>query len=285
MKKLYRIVICLVFLGSIPFLVRTIYSVIMTMRNVRQLTFFLIPAFLLILGTLLIKAVRFYFIILEKRMGLDDFVQTYLGTTLVSILFPFKFGEIFRAFVYGKKLRQFKIGILLVLIDRYFDTVPLVAMLLGIFVRGGNVSSIVWILTAFIVLASLMYIIFPSSFRYLNRFLISNENTEKSLIALEWLSKINNGYQGLKELIHGREIFLLFLSACAWISEYSALFCLARGLGQTFGPGSFVLYMSSIFTGNMGEFGSLYIGVNCIFLVFSGMLLFIAKKIRRKKVE
>ena len=283
MKKLYRVVIVLVSLGAIPFFARTVYSTITTIQNAVQLNFLLIPAFFLILSTLLIKAARFYFIILEKRMGLRDFVQTYLGTTLVSILFPFKSGELFRAFVYGEKLRQFNTGILLVLIDRYFDTIPLVVLLLGIMLRGGTASSMVWILTVFIVLITLLYFIFPSSYRYLNRFLIANENTEKGLIVLEWLRKLNKGYQGLKELIQGREIFLLFLSVCAWVSEYCALFCLTEGLGQNFEPGSFVLYMSSILTGNMEEFGILYIGINSVVLAFGALLLFVAKPIRKKK--
>ena len=283
MKKLYRIISVVVYLCALPILASPLFGVVTAMRTAGQFSFFLAPAFLLIVCTLLIKAARFYFIVLEKRMGLLEFTQTYLGTTLISVLFPFKSGELFRAFVYGEKLRQIKVGILLVLIDRYFDTVPLVVLLLGIVIRGGNASSIVWVLAAGMVLITMLYVIFPSSYLYLNHFLIANEDTKKSLIALELLKKVNDGYMSLKELIRGREILLLFLSACAWVSEYSALFCLAKGLNLDFGPGSFLLYMSSILSGQVGNFGRLYIGINSALLAVSGVLMFAIRLVYRKK--
>ena len=128
-KKYYGINIA-VFLIAILFFYHAIGTGIrqLCLKNDGNMVLFLGVLFtVLVYG---IKALRLCIILLEKRLALANFIRLYIKTTLINLVFPFKLGEVFRMYCYGTEFRNYKRGFLLILIDRYFDTLPLLLLLL-----------------------------------------------------------------------------------------------------------------------------------------------------------
>lgn len=231
-----------------------------------------------------IKALRLYIILLEKRLALANFIRLYIKTTLINLVFPFKLGEVFRMYCYGTEFRNYKRGFLLILIDRYFDTLPLLLLLLVSTAGQQNrVSGVVAVLCIFIILLTIFYWIFPSSYKYLNRFLIMNIESDRGIFALDMIRKAQNWYLYAKELIRGREAILLVLSGCAWLAEYAMLYCLVIGSGRIFKAENFVSYMNAVFTGKSNEYVDIYICMSGLILAVCagfayGRLWFVKKE-------
>ena len=77
-----------------------------------------------------IKMMRMYLIIMDQKVSFDRYVPAYLRTTLVNLIVPYKLGEISRIGVFYRISGGFKTGFFSVLIDRFFDTLALVMILL-----------------------------------------------------------------------------------------------------------------------------------------------------------
>lgn len=216
----------------------------------------------------LLKAVRIYLIMLEKRMTVKRFIKVYMKTTLVNLALPFKLGEIFRFYCYGNEMNSYKGSFLCVMIDRYFDTVPLIMLLLGFTVITSNVVlPVVVILLFFIILVTVAYKIFPSTYRYLNKFFIIGTNSKKGIRALILLDRANEWYKYATELIKGRGMILLILSCITWLMEYGILAFLAWGLNDTFKMNDFIDYMNSVFVGSSNLYVALYVGIGAILII------------------
>ena len=215
-----------------------------------------------------IKALRLYFIMLEKRLTVTRFLRVYVKTTLVNLVLPFKSGEFFRMYCLGHELKNYKTGFLLILVDRYFDTIPLVILMLGFTLLGqGDLKGIVVILIGFLTVVTITYAIFPSTFAYINRFLIINTHSERGLMSLELLRKMRYWYSYIQELVKGRELILLILSSLSWAMQYIALYSLIKGIGHTFSAIDFIAYIDSIFMGSISEYINLYVGISVAILV------------------
>ena len=109
------------------------------------------------------KAMRLYLIVIDEKIPFRRFLFLYSATTLVNLLIPYKLGEFFRIFVFIKATGDKKIGFLSVLLDRFFDTVALVLILLPYeLLSNGTVSSSTLLLAAFVVVLVFVYISFQT---------------------------------------------------------------------------------------------------------------------------
>lgn len=275
MKKFrYYVINIIVFLITVILFARIVVSNFIWLYEEGEI----VPIFLLtavcIIAIHFIKALRLYFIMLETRLTLERFFKVYIKTMLVNLVFPFKLGELFRMYCFGSELKSIKRGILLILIDRYFDTVPLMLLLLSFTLFcGDSIKGIVIILLCFLVVVTIIYGLFPSTFKYLNRFFIVKTSSEKGIIALGVLKKMQLWFLYIQELIKGRELILLILSCLVWMLEYGALYCLIRGVGHDFLFTDFIIYMNGVFVGNGSKYIGLYIGISAVIL--AGMALVI----------
>lgn len=207
-----------------------------------------------------IKALRLYLILMEKRISLSRFVRVYIKTTVVSLVLPLKMGELFRAYCYGVELQDFSDSILSVLVDRYFDSIPLVAVVLGYLVVGqGYMSTISAVLLLFVISITLLYLLVPSTFSYFNRFLMTKITTRKSLALLDAWEHVSQWHCYAAVLIHGRTPILLTVSCLAWGVEYVALWALSQVLKVPFSGQQFVNYLNSAFLGSVGGVSSAYL--------------------------
>jgi len=235
---------------------------------------FLVMAVVLTGMVYCIKAVRLYLIVMETRIGFKRFLKLYIKTTFVNITLPLKMGELFRCYCYGNELNNYKLGILCVLVDRYFDSIPLVLLLLGlIMVTNSSVVSVAVVIMLFILLLTIIFIIFPSGFIYLNKFCIINVESRNGIKLLKVLDNLNVWYHYIRSMIKGRGTILLVLSAMAWFLEYAVIFFLTLYVGQQFSLNDFIVYMSSVFSGGDNLYMNLYVAISgVIFVILSGII-------------
>lgn len=226
-----------------------------------------------ILGVILVhitKSLRLYLIILEQRIPIKFFFKQYIKTTLVNITLPIKSGELFKLYCYGTELNNYKISLLSILIDRYFDSIPLIGMLVILTSMSGmgKVSLVLWILLIFFLLLTILFFIFPSTYCYLNKFYIMNIHSIYGINTLKVLDTLNTWYLYVKKLIRGRAVLMLLLSGIAWVMEYTVLLCLSFAIGIDFSTDTFINYMNSTFTADGNLYVTIYTAVSAfIFLL------------------
>ena len=121
----------------------------------------------------LIKMMRMYLIVMDQKVSFDRFVPAYLRTTLVNLLIPYKLGELYRIFVFYRISGGIRTGFFSVLIDRFFDTLALVLILLPYqLLVSGQVTVPTILLAVFVTVIVVTYMVFPSSYTFLNRYII-----------------------------------------------------------------------------------------------------------------
>lgn len=218
------------------------------------------------------KMIRMYLIVMEKNVHLKRFIPAYLRTTLVNLIIPFKLGEIYRVVVFSRMTGVFNVGLFSVLVDRFFDTLALIVILLPYQIFSGKgISASVAVLTVFLLLLIFAYACFPSSYRYLNRYIITSRTSKTSMIVLRVLELVNECYMYVKELVLGRYGLMLLFSFGAWIMEILVLMGIAKAIGFGFSASEFGDYISSIMSAGSTRLSVIYtiysaaiIGIACI---------------------
>ena len=198
----------------------------------------------------LIKLMRMYLIVMEEKVSFDRFVPAYLRTTLINLIIPYKLGEIYRVIVFYRISGGFKTGFFAVLIDRFFDTLALVAILLPYqLMRGGEVSAPTMLLFAFVAVILIAYRVFSPSYAFLNRYIITSRQSKRSLGALAALEVLNGWYEYVRNLVTGRYGILFLFSLAAWLLEMGVLAGFAKLMGEDFTVARFGTYIESIVSG------------------------------------
>ena len=194
-----------------------------------------------------IKMMRMYLVVMDQRVSFDRYVPAYLRTTLVNLIIPYKLGELYRIGVFYRISGGFKTGFFSVLIDRFFDTLALVMILLPyqMFISR-NITVPTVLLTVFEVAVLLTYRIFPPSYDFLNRYIITSKESKRSMMALSVLEQLNGWYEYSKGLVTGRYGILMLFSLAAWVLEIVVLAIFNKLCGQNFGVYDFGLYIESI---------------------------------------
>jgi len=187
----------------------------------------------------LIKAARLYLILFGSDLSFREYLKVYCKVIPVSVVWPFKLGEFFRMYCYGKLLSNLLKGIVVVLLDRFMDTFALVIMIILIWViNGGEITSLVYILLLFLVLALMLYFAFPGLYKFFKKTILRAKATENKLKVLKVLDVSNNVYEEISDVSKGRAIILLVMSLIAWAVEIGSLVLLngvngSDGLGST----------------------------------------------------
>ncbi|MCR4691201.1 MAG: flippase-like domain-containing protein [Lachnospiraceae bacterium] len=212
---------------------------------------------LMIIGFILVhlfKMIRLYLVLMEHKLPFWDFVLLYLRTTFVNLLIPFKLGEVYRIEEISRLTGIWQVGVLSVVVDRYYDILALFLWLLAIGIWQGGVFCVIFpVFGVLILLGALLYLAIPGSFSYLNRYLIRRGRSGRSLAALRGLDLVKIWYDFTAKLIEGRAFLIIATSALGWGAELITLFCLGRSCGLMFRVSDFGNYIDSIFLrgGNM----------------------------------
>ena len=217
-----------------------------------------------------IKLMRMYLIVMEQHIPFKRFLPAYLRTTFVNLIIPYKLGEIYRIAVFSRITEGINVGFFSVLVDRFFDTLALIIMLLPfILLSGKTVSVPVVLLTIFLLIILFAYIMFPSAYGYLNHYIITSRDSKNSMAALKGLEKVNEWYMYVKRLVSGRYGILFLFSLAAWAFELVVLVGLAALFGAEFGADMFGDYISSILSANS-------IGISRVYTIYSAIVILIA---------
>ena len=172
-----------------------------------------------------IKVFRLYFILYEKKISFIEHLKQYCKVIPVSMIVPFKLGELFRMYCYGYQIGNFFDGIIVILVDRFADTLGLVTMILFIsIVNHSQFPLIFYILLAFLVTIIICYLIFPGMYFYWKHNLLKAKASRQKNDMLLLLEKLQTAYLELSILIKGRCSILYLLSLIAWGVEVGGLF-------------------------------------------------------------
>ena len=236
------------------------------------------------LGVHLIKMMRMYLIVMDRKISFDGFVPAYLRTTLVNLAVPYKLGEIYRIAVFYRISGGFKTGFFSVLTDRFFDTMALVMILLPyqLFIsRSVTVPTIM--LTVFLAVVLMTYVVFPSSYVFLNRYIITSRTSKRSMTALMILEHVNGWYEYVRDLVTGRYGILLLFSVAAWILEIAVLAGFSRICGRNFTVADFGAYIESIVSGRGFELGKRYTLTGAVIMAVLTIVFTAIYLIRRRR--
>jgi hypothetical protein len=230
-----------------------------------------------------IKMSRLFLIMLEQKIRPAAFISLYAGTAFVNLAIPFKLGEVFRFYCLSREAGYWKVGLLAVAIDRFFDTIALLTLLIPLeLVLTTSLSLVTMLLIAFAILCVVIYTAFPSVYNYLNRFLILNTNSRRSVKALAALEGLYGWYADAQSLMKGRLAVIIVLSAVAWGVEYCALYLLAHSMNGAFVPGDFITYINSIFYRSNLELSYFYFALSGAILAAVALLFSIISRIKKE---
>ncbi len=237
----------------------------------------------LVLALHFLKMSRLFFIMLEQKIRPVRFIQIYARTAFVNFLIPYKLGEIYRFYCLADATKNPQIGLLSVLIDRFFDTCALLFFLVPLeLTYMGSFSFITVLLIVFLIICVMAFAAFPPLYNYLNKFLILNTTSKSSARALVALEDLRRWYLYLRSLLKGRVLIIILLSGIAWLVEYFALVVLSRAMGLSFIFKDFTNYIHSIFYLGIEQISSIYIISSAVILGVIAVVFFVILRLKKE---
>lgn len=234
----------------------------------------------------LFKFTRVWLVLMEeKNLSLFDVFFLYARTTLVNLVIPFKLGEIYRIAAVRHMTGALKTGVLLVIVDRFFDTLALLLLTLPFeILLGSGADPVLLLLFAGLITIFLCFFFYAPSYRYLNKYLIMTKKSGRALLALDTLDRTNEWYSFLQKLIKGRSPLILLSSLLGWVMEFAALKMLSGAFGSEFGISTFITYINSILSGGKSRIGFIYNAMGiAVFAVLTVVLLILWETGRERK--
>ncbi len=281
--RLYYLINTAAIIAGVFFLYSKYFAGMLTVieDRTRSILLFLFIS-LLIAVIYCMKAFRLYIIFMDNRVVLKRFFRVYIKTMPVSLAFPLKLGEIFRMYCFSCETGSAATGILGILVERFFDTIPLLALII-IFtlLSGEKIITLVILLAGFLILITALYLSFPSIYAYANRYCMVSIRSERSIRLLRILESADKWYGRVKSLIKDRVAILLIISSFTWLAECGILMLFVKGMGDEFRPDIFLTYISSVFSGSTNGYVDLYVGLSAV-LFFAVFIIVYALSFIRK---
>lgn len=195
----------------------------------------------------IIKALRLYIAFYGTKISNTGYIKTYCKVTPVSIILPFKLGEIFRIYSYGYLINNYVKSTVIILLDRFMDTAALLSIIVFLAILNGNsLMFFVYILVIFTLFLFFIYKVFPNIYRYWKDYFLQEKATKNRLWCLDKLEMLNKLYQEITEIIKGRGIMLYLLSIFAWLIELSNLIILKEKVAANINENIFEYLLSAL---------------------------------------
>lgn len=246
---------------------------------------YLVPLFLAGLFVVhALKMMRFYLVLLEQKIPITEFIFLYIKTTFVNLLIPFKIGEIYRAYCIIRLTKCVQVGILSVVLDRFFDTFILLLFLVPYdLLATQGITWITGILLVFLLLVILIYRMFEPTYLYLNEYMIRNSRSKKGVYILSAMEMLRKWYDYTRNLIKGRQYLIILCSAFGWLAEFGLLWLISGYYRTPFGLAEFAKYLQSVFSMEKGEIYTIYSHVSMYILLVLILLFLCIRFWGRKK--
>ena len=194
----------------------------------------------------LIKAGRLYLALYGTNIGFCKYIKIYSKVTPVSVVFPFKIGELFRMYCYGTQLGSLLRGIVVVVLDRFMDTAALVTIIFIIWIfNGGQMALLTYVLLLFLVFTFSVYFVYPGVYIFWKKYILKAKATEHKLNILKLLELLNNLYIEVINITNGRGVILYLMSLIAWTVEVGCIALLCGIKNETYFSEKISDYLSS----------------------------------------
>lgn len=236
----------------------------------------------------LLKAFRFYFLVAGSGIPLVKYICVFAQTSCINIIVPFKAGEIFRFFCFGRLTKSYLKGFAIVLLDRFVDTLSLLVILLVANIFGKTEPNVIFFLLMTVcTFLILFYVVLHGILVYWNEYFIKSKSSKNHLKALIFVNKLTVVYDELRNLVNGRFFLIFMLSIFSWGIEIGSLL-LCRNLFDFEQKSLISNYLSAALSGNNFLPLRNFILASMAFLVcvwLLSLLLLLVKKIERNKHE
>jgi len=221
-----------------------------------------------------IKAIRLYFALYGTDIYFKEYLKIYCKVTPVSIILPFKVGEIFRIYCYGQHINNSLKGIVIILMDRFMDTIALVGVILLVLgLNGGTGNGFTYFLLGISALMVLAYYIFPRMYTFWKKYLLKTKATKQSIRILHVLETFQVIYSEISSVLRGRGVILFFLSLIAWVVEIGSVVIL-NYYGKCLNAEVIVLeYLLSALGGKQSIYMSRFVLISVTGLLFVYVIL------------
>ena len=216
----------------------------------------------------IIKAGRLYLALYGSDITFKLYLKVYCKVIPVSMIIPYKLGEFFRMYCYGYTLNNMVKGIVIVILDRFMDTIALMTMILLIWIfNGGHITSLVYILMIFLILALIVYFVFPGVYNFWKHYMLRARATEQKLSILKMLNTLNHVYEEIQGVSKGRGIILYFMSLIAWGVEIGGVLLQVGIFSNTDISKGISDYLSSAMGGNLSDELELFVFASIILMI------------------
>lgn len=236
----------------------------------------------------LAKMVRLYLVLMEHGIGLWKFILLYCKTTFVNLIIPFKIGELYRIYAVKKETKVWQVGVLSVMIDRFFDILALMLVLLFIDVlKNSRLSPVTVIFFVALAVLTTVYLMILPTYTYLNKYIIMHKQSKRSMIMLKGLEYVKQWYDFSTNLIRGRSALITLASLMGWVFEVGFLKFFTDflfkyfGIHEYFGIETFSDYVASIFLGGGRELTFNYTLMTAVIFFAASLILQIVYCVRK----
>ncbi len=228
----------------------------------------------------MIKALRTYVLLFGNRSRMTGYIHLYARTTFVNLLLPYKIGEIYRGYRLGKFLSSPVQGYMVMLADRFVDTLALMTIVVASALTAGVEMTLSYgVFMLFLGLLILAYHAFPPLSQFWGHLLIYNKSSENTLRALRFLQMGEKAYLHIDRIFRGRFLILYLLSLLAWGIEIGGLLM----IGEMFSSVRLGRYLSDVMAGHM-NMDNLFYMLACLLLsVAVDGVSCITARVRRRK--
>ena len=230
-----------------------------------------------------LKALRLYLEFYEFNISKAVFTKQYCKVIPVSILLPFKSGDIFRAYSYGYAIGNYYAGFSVVLLDRFVDTVALIfVMLIFSFSMGIHLTFVFYLLLTFLGLLALIYFRFPYMYRYWKKYLIKSKSSQRTIKHLRSIENLKRAFDHVETVVRGKFLITFLISVCAWLVEIGGLVIYCQWTNQY---DHLVVsdYLTGILSGNQHEYLTQFIILSVSIFAILYAAVSITLIIRRRK--
>lgn len=230
------------------------------------------------------RVIRQYMILMDSKIHINELTKSYLFSSLLNTILPYKLGEIYKIYLYGGVIKDYKKSAIAVIIDKFFDAFVLLIIFSIIEIKKGQGLSYITILLLLVVCGIfIIYFSFDKTYKFLNQYLVINKNNKITIKCLKILEEAYELYLEIKNMIKYREILLIILTILSWALEIVFVYVIKYIKYNNFNFTNFVEYINSSFFGFQNDLSNYYILETIILIVFFMIFVEIRKVLKKSK--
>ncbi len=258
-KKLYVAVNMIINILTIVIVILC-WSKILTL-NIKSILLAIIP----FICIHLLRIIRQYIILMEYKIKIKKLTKAYLLSSMINTIIPLRIGELYKIYLYGYEIKDYKKSIIAVLIDKFFDAIFLLILFMVVEIFNKQAMSLVtMLLLIFVLLLIIIYISFENTYKFLNKYLILNKNTKIGNKCLRILEEFKDIFIDVKTMVKDREILIIMITTLSWVFEICFAFIIYKLINIDLGLINFITYINDSFLGIQNGLSSYYVYATAI---------------------